>query len=162
MFFATKPSIIRPLQDPCSKGPCASSEPSLGSPLCTGHGARSPQGHRDRPTQTLPPPTGTWAPQFTGEEGEGVFVGRWKERGCDSQGVGTLCTVSGKKQKQGGGLWTWSWVGGQHSLQCHILGKSHKSLKNPNLTFQVLTKIYQQERRPEQNILFKFLLARYF
>lgn len=48
------------------------------------------------------------------------------------------------------------------SLQCHILEKSHKSLKISNLTFQVLTKVCHPERRPEQNILLKCLLTKLF
>ena len=77
-----------------------SSEPSFGSPLCVGHGARCPQDHKDEATQTLSPSTSTWAPSSLGVGVEGSFVGRWREYGYKSQGIGTLCTASGKKGKK--------------------------------------------------------------
>jgi len=59
-----------------------------------------PQGHRDEPTRVcyrlLVPGS-----QFTGEEGGGILVGRWKECGYDSQGIDTLCTASGKRERSG-------------------------------------------------------------
>lgn len=143
-IFVIKLLIVRPLGPSCS------------SLLCMGHGAWSkepagPQGHSH---SEAAPSAGTWAPWFTegkGRETEGVCL--WEP------GYGhPVRHLKEQKRKEGGGPWTWSWVGGQPSLQFHILGKSPEYQKNSNWNFQALT----SRRRPEQNILLKCLLARLF
>lgn len=71
-IFVTKLLIIRTL---CKMGPYAGSKPSLGSPLCMGHGARRLQGREDAPTQNRPHSTGTWAPWATRAGDSGVLCG---------------------------------------------------------------------------------------
>lgn len=158
-FKVTTYSIYFENSNFCKMGPYAASEPSLGSSLCMGHGARRLQGHGDTPTLSLPSSTGTWV---TSAGHRGVLCGEVEGVQCESQGIGTEGTASVRKREERGGQWSWSWVSGQLSLECYILGKSHWSLEISNLAFQVRTKVYQPERRPEQNLLFKCLLARFF
>lgn len=155
-FKVTTYSIYFENSNFCKMGPYAGSEASLGSSLCMGHAAKKLQGHRDTPFLSVPSSPGTWV----------TSVGDWGVLCGEMEGVqlciGIECTASVRKRKECGGQWSWSWVRGQLSLECYILGKSHWNLEISSLAFQVHTKVYQPERKPEQNLLFKCMLARFF